>query len=557
MLFWKVDKLQSDSNDAGSKPEIKAEIAGQIVHPHQQQGRYFTSVQYRSACCDGRADLSAAAVALDDAGNLTLWPGGHNSRQSVELASGETEYTAVAFAPSGNFVAGASSSTVTIWGSSHDGFAVRKTWQAHAAAVSGMHFGVSDSCLLLLSSSAEAGEIRVWDAESWECQQTVDLRDNSYDRTALVAGGEFFLVASSKSPSLLAFHLGEQGVLDYVTACKLGQPVLSFTAHMDAAAVGIFGVQASAIQQFTLQVEQCRPPHRSVADAGECHTPTMANDGAGTAPVGTESSRGNRDAATDAAMHAAARSDHRAVHGQTAHDASTNDQILQAIGRLGADVQSMQGAMAAAVASVSSRVEGEFQQLAATQVDVQLKQRAEHDRFCEQFKSQVHDALPRVLAPVLRQELHAAVSALETALAKQIDDTLGRVVAASVEKSTRASVERCVTSESSGLTAAVIGGLQEPIRDALRATVVNALLPAVETSLQLAFVTVNTTIENGLTTCLKEPVESSLQYLRDAATNAAPTEVAASVTEPDPKAVIEALIEVRHVSKCAAGPGLR
>ena len=78
---------------------------------------------------------------------------------------------------------------------------------------------------------------------------------------------------------------------------------------------------------------------------------------------------------------------------------------------------------------------------------------------------------------------------------------------------------------------------------------VDSVLPALETAIQKAFVTVNSTLEQGLTTCLREPVESSLVQLQESMRQVAPAEPSTQPSTEEPpaptqtKAVIDSLLQ--------------
>ena len=511
------------------------------MHQHREGGGadlFYTSVRYHSSVSDGRG-AAPAVVALDTHGKVTLWPGAYDSREPVELACAEAGavFTAIAISPDGTTIAAATSmGMVVVWAAGGNGFSVAKQWQAHAAGVFSLSFGPASASASMVSATS-AGEMKVWDPAGWACRQTVSFKADTYDRVATTAENEVLFLASSKSPSLVACHMGKSGLLDHAAKCNIGQPVLSFTAETDADSISIFGVQTSAIQQFNIATENCLPPPGLVSEPEPVPAPAPAptptpspQNGTG---AGLLSPRMVTSATKPAAVPAAGTAD--------------SAEVMAAMAKLAGSIDDTQKQVGEAMAAVSARVDAGFQQFIAAQAKQQAKQQAEREQQNAALKKQILDGV----APVLRKELKETLPPM---LKKGLQEVASQVIVPAMQQSAHES--------SSGVAAAVAGDLQGSMQDAFRAEIISSVLPALEGAIQQAFVTVNNMLDQGLTACLKEPVEASLLQMQVTVQNiassapqaqsqsagSASTEGDAPVPAPDPKAVIESLLQVR--SQC-------
>ena len=544
IIFWRIVKTAEE----GAEPLLTPEIVGQLMPPRREQGGddlFFTSIRYHPSmkAKEGRGGV----VALDTHGKVTFWPGAHECREPVELqGAGEAVFTAINISPAGDTIAAATSSgEVVVWSAS--GLGVEKQWQAHAGSVFSLTFGPATSQPSLITACTATGELKAWDA-TWSCRQTVALKADTYDRVATTAGGEIIFLASSKSASLLACHVGKSGLLDHATKCNIGQPVLSFTAETDAESVGVFGVQTSAIQQFTLATDNCRPPPGLVPEPAPAPAPTSPIKADTAASGGTPGLLSPRMVAGGAS--ATRTSPPPAAAAGTAPGVDSKE-VMAAIGKLEGSIESTQQLVNDGIAGVSARVDAGFQQLIAAQAKQQSKLlsglQAERERQNAALKKQILDGLPAALTPVVKNAVKEQVQQL--------------IVPA---------VQKAAAESADGVATSVAASMQSPMQDTFRAGIVrtrlilcgspsnyhtallqvDSVLPALETAIQKAFVTVNSTLEQGLTTCLREPVESSLQQLQESMQQVAPAEPSTQPSteeppapDPDPKAVIDSLLQ--------------
>ena len=507
------------------------------MHPDREEGDadlFYTSVRYHPSVNDGRG-AAPVVVALDTRGKVALWHGAYESREPVELACAEegAVFTAIAISPDGTTIAAATSEgMVVVWNAGAAGFAVAKQWKAHSASVFSLTFGPASASVSMISATS-AGEMKVWDP-SWNCRQTVSFTADTYDRVATTCANEVLFLASSKSSSLVACHVGKSGLLDHAAKCNIGQPVLSFTAETDADSIGIFGVQTSAIQQFTIATENCLPPPGLVPEPAPAPAPEPAN-APSSAP---QASTGGGLLSPNMVKGTAA----RPVAAAAAAPASgvESAEIAAAMARLASGIDETQNQVGQAMAAVSARVDAGFQQFIAAHAKQQAKQQAEREQQNAALKQQILEGI----APVIRKELKSALPPL---IKSSMQEVTSQVILPAIQQSARDSTGSVAT--------AVVGNLQGPMQDSVRAGIISAVLPALEGAIQQAFATVNDTLEQGLTTCLKEPVEVSLQqiqttvqriassspYSQSAGSGSTEGEAAA----PDPKAVIDSLLQVR------------
>jgi hypothetical protein len=503
--------------------------SSQLMHPDREEvgeDLFYTSVRYHPSVNDGRG-AAPVVVALDTHGKVALWPGAYESREPVELACAEEAvFTAIAISPDGTTIAAATSEgMVVVWSAGAAGFAVAKQWKAHSASVFSLSFGPASASVSMISVTS-SGEMKVWDP-SWNCRQTVSFKADTYDRVATTCANEVLFLASSKSPSLVACHVGKSGLLDHAAKCNIGQPVLSFTAETDADSVGVFGVQTSAIQQFTIATENCLPPPGLVPEPAPAPAPVPA-------PTPQASSA---DGLLSPSM----------VKGPTAQPAAApapvpasgleSAEIAAAMAKLASGIDNTHQQVGQAMAAVSQRVDAGFQQLIAAQAKQQAKQQAEREQQNAVLKQQILEGI----APVIRKELKSALPPL---LKNSMQEVASQVILPAIQQSARDS------------TKGMAVDLQGPMQDSFRAGIISSVLPALEGAIQQAFTTVNDTLEQGLTTCLKEPVEASLQEMQATVQNIASstaqfqsaqsgsTEGEAPVPAPDPKVVIDSLLQV-------------
>ena len=508
IIFWKIVKTIPDD---GGEAQLAPEIVGQLMHPNREQGGedlFYTSVRYHAAVQDGRG-AAPAVVALDTSGKVTLWPGAYQSTAPVELTCAEegAVFTAISISPGGETIAAATSmGMVVVWAAGPNGFAVAKKWKAHASGVFSLSFGPASAKQSMISASSGAGELKVWDAASWACLQTVSVKADTYDRVAVTAENSVLFLASSKSSSLVACHVGKYGLLDHATKCNIGQQILSFTAETDADSINLFGVQTSAIQQFTIASENCRPPPGLVSEPEPARAPAPAP-----APARQPAAAAARPASAPPAAVATA-------------GGASSPEVMAAI-------QDSQQKMVEAMVAVSARVDAGFQQFA--------KQQAAAAKQQQQANAALKKQILEGVAPVLRKELQATLPSL---LKSRLQEAVSQAILPAMQKS------------ASDSAATIAGGLQNPMQDAFRAGIIESVLPALEGAIQQAFVAVNETLDQGLTTCLKEPVETHLQQLQSmlassmakaesASALAAPVPEAAPLPPPDPKEVIESLLQ--------------
>jgi hypothetical protein len=143
------------------------------------------------------------------------------------------------------------------------------------------------------------------------------------------------------------------------------------------------------------------------------------------------------------------------------------------------------------------------------QSQAQFMQHEQQERTKEQaallgvMEDQLRELLPGMLGPI-EARLQGAV---QEGLGGLRDDLLQRLLADNGPLMTRLSeLQEAVAASGGGgggpeageVAEEVLEGLQEPLTAALRAGMEQALLPAVETTLQRCFVSVNETLEKGL-----------------------------------------------------------
>ncbi|KAJ7963498.1 enhancer of mRNA-decapping protein 4-like [Quillaja saponaria] len=130
----------------------------------------------------------------------------------------------------------------------------------------------------LWASESEEGWLLPSDADSWKCNQTLDLKSSSepqvedafFNQVAALSPAGLLLLANAKKNAIYAVHL-EYGPnpaatrMDYVAEFTVTMPILSFTGTSDVLPHGehiiqVYCVQTQAIQQYALDLAQCLPP---------------------------------------------------------------------------------------------------------------------------------------------------------------------------------------------------------------------------------------------------------------------------------------------------------
>ncbi|KAG9159852.1 hypothetical protein Leryth_007863, partial [Lithospermum erythrorhizon] len=126
------------------------------------------------------------------------------------------------------------------------------------------------------SSASEEGWLLPSDAESWTCNQTLELKssitraeDSFFNQVVALPQTGLFLLANAKKNAIYAVHLDYGAYpaatrMDYIAEFTVTMPILSFTGTSSLLhgehIVQVYCVQTQAIQQYALDLSQCLPP---------------------------------------------------------------------------------------------------------------------------------------------------------------------------------------------------------------------------------------------------------------------------------------------------------
>ncbi|KAG9448788.1 hypothetical protein H6P81_008753 [Aristolochia fimbriata] len=134
------------------------------------------------------------------------------------------------------------------------------------------------------ASASEEGWLLHSDAESWRCIQTLELTSSSesrleeafFNQVVVLPRAGLILLANAKKNAIYAVHV-DYGLypaatsMDYLAEFTVTMPILSLTGTSDSTPVGdqivqVYCVQTQAIQQYALNLSQCKASPLSPSD---------------------------------------------------------------------------------------------------------------------------------------------------------------------------------------------------------------------------------------------------------------------------------------------------
>ncbi|OMO64644.1 hypothetical protein COLO4_31961 [Corchorus olitorius] len=128
------------------------------------------------------------------------------------------------------------------------------------------------------TSASDEGWLLPSDAESWQCNQTLELRSSAeskvedafFNQVVALPRAGLFLLANAKKNAIYAIHIDYGPYpaatrMDYIAEFTVTMPILSLTGTSDSLPGGehtvqVYCVQTQAIQQYALDLSQCLPP---------------------------------------------------------------------------------------------------------------------------------------------------------------------------------------------------------------------------------------------------------------------------------------------------------